>query len=173
MQTRGGGGPKSRKLCRRHLSMAPNLCARVPPTAASALASNYGKLPSRRQHSNSEETILGWCLQSESDWWAVFLSNWGNFIKKQKILEASRLLHLPVLLLCHAPSTITIEACELWANSGAVAAAKVCRNPSAKHCLSPLRLSTPDPTHTCSCHGTQLLPYIRGVTVLPGSKFSK
>ena len=24
MQTRGGGGPKSRKLCRRHLSMAPN-----------------------------------------------------------------------------------------------------------------------------------------------------
>ena len=27
--------------------------------------------------------------------------------------------------------------------------------------------------HTCSCHGTQLLPYIRGVTVLPGSKFSK
>ena len=25
--------------------------------------------------------------------------------------------------------------------------------------------------HTCSCHGTQLLPYIRRVTVLPGQNF--
>ena len=26
---KGGGGPKSRKLCRRHLSMAPNVCHKI------------------------------------------------------------------------------------------------------------------------------------------------
>ena len=52
--------------------------------------------------------------------------------------------------------------------------------PPRAQVLLPLRirrhrrsLRVPVQVHTCSCHGTQLLPYIRGATVLPGSKFSK